>query len=155
ASDGQLVMSVPKYRRIDRSASGLIQIPLLGRERVSLNAEGLNQTLAETLRRVGTVIADDVDAWPSPATKFVFKGKDLTSEASYDRAFAAATRDKLPEWRLVFRAEMIPGDDGARLTALATNESDPEEFGIAWHPPEIFNVHLRLEATAGALISEP
>ena len=147
------VAPIPKYRRIDRTITGSLVIPYELQHRTDIDCSSLNSSLDEAVRGALGDISKDKEAWPRSGFKLL--GKHLASERAYVSAFLDAESAKLPVWKVRFKAEMVDYAAYRRLLVLLTNASDPTDFGMAWHCPEIFNARISIKGQPYCFSPEP
>lgn len=147
------VAPVPKYRRIDKVVTSSLVVPRELQHRTDIDCAKLNASLDEAIREGMEQIGKDKEAWPRSGFKLF--GKHLTSQQVYTSTFLGADTEKLPVWKARFKAEMVDFPSYRRLLVLLTNVSDPSEFRIAWHCPEIFNARISMRGLPQCFSPEP
>lgn len=147
------VAPIPKYRRIDKTISGFLVIPLELQHRTDIDCTSLNSSLDNAIREAIEEISKDKEAWPKSGFKLF--GKHLASEQVYVSTFLGADHAKLPVWKVRFKAEIVDYASYTRLLVLLTNTSDPSEFGMAWHCPEVFNARIAIKGQPHCFSPEP
>ncbi len=151
-ADEHEIPVVPKYRRLDRVVEGTLDLPVDWGERSDVDCDSLNQQIGETVEEMRKTILQDADLFPRAG--FKLRGADLRSEASYAAAIDGTKHDKLPTWRIGLHAEVIRFPAHDRLSILLANHSERSDFGLAWHPPEIFNARVNLKGQPGCYSPE-
>jgi hypothetical protein len=147
------VAPVPKYRRIDKVVTGSLVIPHELQHRTDIDCASLNSSLDEAIRKALEQISKDKEAWPRSGFKLF--GKHLASQHAYISAFSGTDVEKLPTWRVRFKAEIVDYASYRRLLVLLTNGSDPSDFSIAWHCPEVFNARVSMRGQPQCFSPEP
>lgn len=151
--ENEEIAPIPKYRRIDKVVTGSILVPQHFDHRTGIDCESMNHLIELTLREVRDQISSDEEAWPRPGFKLF--GSNLHSPESYVSAFLGADTRKIPTWRIALRGEVVDFPSHKRLLVLLTNLSDPSEFRVAWHCPEVFNARVTLQGQPGCFAPEP
>jgi hypothetical protein len=147
------IAAVPKYRRIDKIVNGYITIPTDIKYRINIDCTEINNSIELAIQEAKDVIVKDQDAWPRPGFKLF--GKNLLSPETYSSAFIGTAADNIPNWRVDFKSELVDFASHRRLLILLTNSSDPSEFHMAWHCPEIFNARIFLYGQSDCFSAEP
>jgi len=147
------IAAIPKYRRIDKVVDGFVKVSDEKGTGPTIDCEAINGAVSTAIAEARVSVSQDSETWPSPSFKLV--GRHLCSEAAYEAAFAAAAATPVPEWKLALRTTVASSGRGRRLTILLTNHSNPLEFRMAWHSPEIFGASLELRGQAMCFLSEP
>ncbi len=147
------VAPIPKYRRIDRTLTSSLVVPLEIQHRADIDCSGLNSLLDNAIREALEQISKDKEAWPKSGFKLF--GRHLASEQVYVSTFLGADRAKLPAWKVRFKAEIVDYASYSRLLVFLTNTSDPSEFGMAWHCPEVFNAQISIKGQPHCFSPEP
>lgn len=151
-ADQDEIPVVPKYRRLDQVVEGTLNLPDNWGERSDVDCDSLNQQIGEIVEEMRRRILQDADLFPRPG--FRLRGADLRSEASYAAATDGTKHEKLPTWRIRLHAEVIRFSAHDRLSILLVNHSEPSDFGVAWHPPEVFGARINLTGQKGCFSPE-
>jgi len=147
------IAPIPKYRRIDKVVDGFIIVPKDFEHRTNIDCIRINDSIESAINEARDEIAKDREVWPSPGFKLF--GRNLLSPEAYASAFVGVSTEKIPGWKVNFRAEVVDFPSHRRLLILLTNSSDPSEFRIAWHCPEIFNARISLQGQPSCFSPEP
>jgi len=150
--DNEEIAPIPKYRRIDKTIVNTITVPQQSDQHIEIDCANINSSIEIALRDARYEIEADEESWPRPG--FRLYGRNLQSEGGYISAFLGADRSEIPIWSVALQAEMVNFPSHRRLLILLTNLSDPSEFGVAWHCPEVFNARVRLLGLHGCFAPE-
>jgi len=150
--EDEVIAPIPKYRRIDKVITGSIVVPQNDDHRSNIDCTGINNEIERAVNEVQSTIVNDQEAWPH--SKFRLLGKNLKSSEDYVSSFENTNRDQLPLWKVELRSEVVRYSSHNRLLVLLSNTSNPSEFKIAWHSPEIFNVSVALKGQPGCFSPE-
>ncbi|MGM0686742.1 MAG: DEAD/DEAH box helicase [Promethearchaeati archaeon] len=147
------IAPVPKYRRIDKVVDGSVIIPRDFEHRTNIDCASINASIESAIHEARDKIAKDAEVWPRPSFKLF--GRNLLSPEAYKSAFVGVATDEVPHWRVSFRAEVVDFPSHKRFRILLTNSSDPSEFRVAWHCPEVFNARVFLKGQTSCFSAEP
>ena len=151
--ENEEIASIPKYRRIDKTINSFFIIPKDIDDQSVIDCSEINTSLEEAILEVQDEIMQDKEIWPF--YNFKIFGKNLISQKAYNSIFLSAKIERVPRWKIHFEAKLIGGSSNNKLLILLTNLSKPTEFFLAWHCPEIFNVHIYLKGQPKCFYSEP
>lgn len=146
------VAPVPKYRRIDKVINGSIIVSLDFEHRLEIDCTNINDSIESAIHEALNEITTDEEAWPRP--NFKLYGKNLTSQEAYVSTFLGTEVQEIPTWKVTFRAEVVDFPSHSRLLILLTNSSDPSDFRVAWHCPEVFNARIIVQGQSGCFSAE-
>jgi len=147
------VAPVPKYRRIDKVINDAMTVPKIFEHRKEIDCTSINKSIKSAIREAMDEIITDEESWPRP--NFKLYGKNLTSSEAFASAFLGTDVQKIPTWKVEFRAEIVEFPSHKRLLVLLTNSSDPSDFKVAWHCPEVFNARIAVQGQPGRFSAEP